>query len=206
MRHYVLLTVAMMVFFLALFGVAQALDIEILTRPDPWLERGGWIAALVGLALLTGDVLLPVPSTLVMVANGALFGVVIGTALSLVGSLGAGLVGFGLGRRSGALVARLVPEEEQRRANNLLERWGDLAIVVTRPVPIVAETVAVLAGTSQLTWRRMTLATLGGALPASLLYAVTGATAATFDNAVLIFGLVLLVAGAFWALGRWMGR
>lgn len=206
MKHYVLLTVAMMVFFLALFGVAQALDVEILTRPEPWLERGGWMAALVGLALLTGDVLLPVPSTLVMVANGALFGVAVGTALSLVGSLGAGLVGFGLGRRGGPWVARLVPEDEQQRANNLLERWGDLAIVVTRPVPIVAETVAVLAGTSSLTWRRMTLATLVGALPASLLYAVTGATAATFDNAVLIFGLVLLVAGAFWVLGRWMGR
>lgn len=202
MKRYLVLTLGMMLFFLALFGVAVALNIEILTDPGPWLGRGGWIAALLGVALLTGDVLLPVPATLVMMANGALFGVAAGTALSLAGSLGAAWFAFALGRRGGPLIDRLVPEDERRRADAMLERWGDLAIVVTRPVPIVAETVAILAGTSPLTWRRMTLATLGGALPASLLYALAGATAASFDNAVLVFGLVLVVAGAFWVVGR----
>ncbi len=204
MKHFLLLTGAMMFFFLALFGVAQALEIGILTDPEPWLERGGWIAAAVGVLLLIGDVLLPVPSTLVMMANGALFGVAAGTALSMVGSLGAAWVGFGLGRRGGPLITRIVPEGERRRANALLERWGDLAIVVTRPVPIVAETMAVIAGASPLSWRRMTLASLAGGLPASLLYALAGATAATFNNAVLVFALVILVAGVFWAIGRWL--
>ena len=40
--------------------------------------------AAVGQVLLIGDVLLPVPSTLVMMAHGALFGVVPGTLLSLM--------------------------------------------------------------------------------------------------------------------------
>ena len=101
-----------------------------------------------------------------MIANGALFGVTLGTLLSLVGTLGAGLFGFSLGRRGGPLLNRLVPAEEQARANDLLKRWGDLAVVATRPVPILAETVAILAGASPMTWGRMMLATAAGALPA----------------------------------------
>jgi uncharacterized membrane protein YdjX (TVP38/TMEM64 family) len=137
-----------------------------------------------------------------MVANGALFGIALGTLLSFAGTLGCGLVGFGLGRRGGPLLNRLVPAEEQARANRLLDRWGELAIVATRPVPILAETISILAGASTMGWRRMTLATAAGALPCALLYAVVGATAATFDSTAAAFALVLALAGIFWWIGR----
>ena len=88
-------------------------------------------------------VALPVPFSLVMVAHGALFGVAVGTTLlSVVGSTVAALVGFALGRRGGPLLTRLVPPEERVRADRLLTRWGTLAIIVTRPVPLLAETTA----------------------------------------------------------------
>lgn len=202
MKRYWLLTVLMMVLFLVLFGIAEWLQVPLLTDPGPLLAEGGWIAAAVGVGLLVVDVALPVPSSLVMIAHGALFGVVGGTLLSLLGSLGAALFGFWIGRRGGLLFARLVPEDERRRADALLQEWGDLAIVVTRPVPILAETVAILAGASPMSPGRMTLATLAGSLPAALLYALTGATARGLDNTVLVFSLVLLVAGLFWAVGR----
>lgn len=202
MKRYWLLTVLMMVLFLVLFGIAEWLQVPLLTDPGPLLAEGGWIAAAVGVGLLVVDVALPVPSSLVMIAHGALFGVVGGTLLSLLGSLGAALFGFWIGRRGGPLFARLVPEDERRRADALLQEWGDLAIVVTRPVPILAETVAILAGASPMKPGRMVLATLAGSLPAALLYALTGATARSLDNTVLVFSLVLLVAGLFWAVGR----
>lgn len=41
-------------------------------------------------------------------------------------------------------------------------------------------------------------------LPAALLYALTGATARNLDNAALVFGLVLLVAGLFWMIGKYL--
>jgi uncharacterized membrane protein YdjX (TVP38/TMEM64 family) len=203
MKRYALLTLSMMVLFLVLFGLAEWLHLPLLADPDPWLSRGGWIAALIGFGLLVSDVLLPVPSSLVMIAHGALFGVTLGTLLSLAGSLGAALFGFALGRRGGSLLARLVPEDERRRADALLQRWGDLAVVVTRPVPILAETLAILAGASPMKWGRMVAATLAGSLPAALLYAVTGATARSLDNVALVFALVLAVAGLFWFVGRW---
>jgi uncharacterized membrane protein YdjX (TVP38/TMEM64 family) len=202
MKRYLLIMGGMLAFFLGLFFLVEALGVPLLVEPTPWLNRGGVLAATLGVGLLIIDVLLPVPSSLVMVAHGALFGVVGGTLLSLVGSLGAAMFGFWLGRRGGRLLERLIPPDERERADYLLKRWGTLAIIVTRPVPLLAETVAIMAGTSRMNWGRGALAAIAGGLPPALLYALTGATAGKFQNTVLVFVFVLLVAGFFWMFGR----
>ena len=191
-----------MAFFLLLFFVVEALGVQLLTDPTPWMRHGGVLAAVLGVSLLIADVLLPVPSSLVMVAHGALFGVVIGTLLSLLGSVGAALFGFAIGRRGGRLLERIVTPEERARADKMLARWGTLAVVVTRPVPILAETVAIMTGTSSIGWARMALASFAGSLPPALLYALTGAAYANFQSLVLMFVATLLVAGSFWLIGR----
>ena len=76
----------MLTLFLLLFLLVEWLQVPLLTDPSRWLERGGGWAALLGVGLLIADVVLPVPSSLVMIAHGALFGVAWGTLLSLVGS------------------------------------------------------------------------------------------------------------------------
>jgi uncharacterized membrane protein YdjX (TVP38/TMEM64 family) len=192
----------MLALFLLLFFLVEALGVPLLADPTPWLNRAGFWAAALGVALLVADVLLPVPSSIVMVAHGALFGVVIGTLLSLLGSTGATLFGFWIGRHGEKLLDRLVPSGERERADRLLKRWGMLAIVVTRPIPLVAETVAIMAGASPLTWGRTALAALAGSLPPALLYALTGATAGRFQNTALMFLFVLLITGIFWMVGR----
>jgi uncharacterized membrane protein YdjX (TVP38/TMEM64 family) len=48
------------------------------------------------------------------------------------------------------------------------------------------------------------LAALAGSIPGALLYALTGALAASFRNGALVFGLVLLVAVVFWLVGSWL--
>ena len=202
MRRYWLLTLGMLVVFLAMFGLVEAAGVDLLHDPSTYLGRGGIWAALLSVALLVADVFLPVPSSIVMIANGALFGVVAGTALSLAGSLGAAALGFLVGRRSGRLIERLVSPAEKVRADALLARWGALAVLVTRPLPLLAETVAILAGASPLGWGRLLGASFAGALPSCLLYALTGATSRGFGSGVLMFGIVLAVAGALYWLGR----
>ncbi len=177
----------------ATFVAVEALGVEPLTDPRPLLDAGGVLAAAAGTGLLVADVFFPVPSSGVMLAHGALFGIVVGTALSLVGSLAAFAVGFGLGRRGERALERLVAEEERSRADRLLRRWGVLAIVVTRPVPILAETTAFVAGTSSLGWRTSLVAALVGSLPAALLYAVAGALAASFATGAMVFAVVILL-------------
>lgn len=203
MKSYSILLALMSLVFLACFGVVEALDLPLLQDPGEFFSRSGsWGAALLGVGLLVADVLLPVPSSLVMILHGALFGVLAGTLLSLAGSLGAAAFGFALGRWGSVRLHRWVPESERRRADALLGRWGHLAVVVTRPVPILAESAAILAGTSPLGWGRFLLSSLAGNLPACLLYAITGATAARLDSVPLSFGIVLLVAGLIWLAGK----
>lgn len=207
MSTYWKLMLGMCLVFLALFGVVSALDVPLLTDPQPFLDAAGTVgAAAIGIALLIADVLLPVPASLLMIAHGALFGMVWGTVVSLLGAMGAAAVGFALGRRGRGALSRFVPEDERRRADELLARWGDLAVVVTRPVPILAESVAILAGASPLGWRRFLVASFLGNLPAAALYAATGATAARLDNAFLMFGLVMAVAAAVWFAGKRLRR
>lgn len=202
MKRYLLIMALMLGFFLLLFLVVEALGVSILVDPAPWMNHGGVFAAGLGVGLLIADVLLPVPSSLVMVAHGALFGVVVGTLLSLLGSMGATLFGFAIGRRGGKLLERVVTRDERARADSMLARWGALAVVVSRPVPLLAETVAIMAGASSMGLGSITIASLAGSLPPALLYALTGAAVVNFQSTTLMFGVVLLVAGLFWLVGN----
>jgi uncharacterized membrane protein YdjX (TVP38/TMEM64 family) len=198
---------AVLAVFLVTFAVAAALAVPLLDDPVPLLHGGGLVAALCGLGLLVADVVLPVPSSLVMIAHGALFGAVLGGAVSLVGGVGAALVGYGLGRWAGPPTLRKVcSAAEQERAGRLVDRWGVLAIVATRPVPLLAETVAVMAGAQRLGLPRVVLASVIGVLPAALLYAVAGAIGWSGATDLVVFGLVLLVAVLTWSIGRRLGK
>jgi uncharacterized membrane protein YdjX (TVP38/TMEM64 family) len=206
MKRYLLIMASIITFFLMLFFLVEALGVPLLTDPTPWMKHAGVVAAGIGVSLLIADVLLPVPSSLVMVAHGALFGIVTGTFLSLLGSVGAALFGFAIGRRGGPLLTRIVTPEERARADRMLARWGTLAVIVTRPIPLLAETVAIMAGASPLGWGRMALAALIGSLAPALLYALTGAAVANLQSTSLIFGVVLVVTGSFWLVGRLLDR
>jgi uncharacterized membrane protein YdjX (TVP38/TMEM64 family) len=178
---------------LALFGLAHALDIEILTG-EPRLGSAGVGAALASFALLASDVVLPVPSSAVMVANGALFGVVGGAALSFAGSMAAALLGFALGRRGSAVVARVVPAEARTRAEAAFARRGTAAIILTRPVPVIAETTVILAGAAGMPLGKLAAAAAVGSLPPAVVYALAGSVAARSGDALLVIGVALALS------------
>jgi uncharacterized membrane protein YdjX (TVP38/TMEM64 family) len=205
MKHYLRIFLLICAALLVIFGVAQAMGLPVLEDPAPLLGRGGVATALVTTALLVVDVFVPVPSSLVMIANGAFFGVAGGTILTLVGAVGAAVLGWALGRWGSRPAERYIPAEERARARALVERWGALAVIASRPVPILAEAVAIAAGLSGMGLGRLAGAALLGSLPAAVLYAVTGATSARLDSALLVFGLVLAVAGAAWLIGTRAG-
>lgn len=193
-----------LVLFLVLFGVAVALGMPV-EDARPWMGRGGAGAAAIGITLLVVDVALPVPSSGVMLLHGMLFGLWTGAALSLIGSAGAAGVGFAIGRAGNDWIRRVVTPREHDRAGRMLQRWGALAIVASRPVPMLAETVMILAGASPMPWGRAMLAAVAGTIPAALAYAAAGAAAASLQAGTAVFGGVVLIGGVFWWLGRRAG-
>lgn len=203
LTRYLLLVGATLTFFLVVFLVAGALAVAVLDDPTPWLARADVLGGAIGTALLIADVVLPVPSSVIMVAHGALFGVAVGAALSLVGSVGATMVGYALGRWAGPPVLRSVCSEAERaRADRLVRRWGVLAVAASRPVPLLAETVAVAAGASSLGVVRTLVPATLGAVPGAVLYAAAGAAGLSTANGLLVFTAVLSVAAVLWLVGR----
>jgi uncharacterized membrane protein YdjX (TVP38/TMEM64 family) len=186
---------------LASFLVVQALGIPLLVDPTDRFAAGGLPVAALGVGLLLVDVVIPVPSSIVMTAQGALFGFGGGLLLGLVGSVGATLIGFGIGRRSSRLVARLAGVDGRHGSGALLHRFGPLALIVTRPMPILAETTAILAGTTAMTWRQAATGALVGCLPAAALYSAAGAFASDIATGVLVFPVVVALAALVWIAG-----
>lgn len=200
--------VIVMAVMLLIFWIVEEIGPSILTDPNPDLltDRGALAAAGLGILLLALDVVLPVPSSVIMLANGALFGVIGGTVLSLAGSLIGVALAFVIGQHGGRLLASISTPEEMAAADRLFRRWGTAAIILSRPLPIIAETIALFAGASSMGATRLMLAATAGLIPTCLAYAAAGAVAMSFDNLALIFGVTCAIAGIGWLIDRRIRR
>lgn len=149
-------------------------------RLDGWLQSEGSTAAFVGLIVvaLAIDVFLPVPSSVVSTASGALLGVWFGAIVSTVGmSLGC-IVGYWAGARFGPpFVARLVTQRDLSRLQRHFRLRANWALAACRPVPVLAEASTLLAGLSALPIAHFLLITTSANAGISIVYAVAGATA-----------------------------
>jgi uncharacterized membrane protein YdjX (TVP38/TMEM64 family) len=134
----------------------------------------GWVALVIA-GLLAGDVVLPVPSSLVGTAAGYLLGFAGGTAVAWAGMTAGALLGYALGARAGRPAAtRLVGPAELARLEALRARFGDGVLVVTRPVPVLAEAAVVFAGVGRMPLRRFLALTAASNLGISAAYAAVG--------------------------------
>ena len=184
--------------------LAEALRVSLLVDPTAHMGSRG-AAAAVGVALLVADVVLPVPSSVVMLAHGALFGVVPGAVLTLVGRSGNAVVGVLLGRGAGNVVGRRFTPSTGRGAA-LVDRWGLAAVVLTRPVPVLAESTLVAAGALGLSPPAVVVAAVIGAIPEAVLYAIAGDLAASYASAAVVFVAVLVLSAGAWAVGERRSR
>ena len=150
---------------------------------DRWLaSRGDGISlGMLGALLLAVDVLLPVPSSAVGVLLGAHLGLAAGFFWCLAGLLAGNVVGFWLGRFA---LARLDPR--------LPATPTALLVLITRPVPVLAESLTIAAGASDLSIGRFLAAALVGNIIYSLALAALGA--ALIPEAWVVPGLALCLA------------
>ena len=143
---------------------------------DAWLNDAGIGSAAIIVGLLAADVLLPVPSSVVMVLSGAAFGVFWGALLALDGSMLGEWLGFEMVRRFGRRASGVIAgDDELSELNDFFERHGAVAVMVTRPLPMVMETMSLVAGLSKMPRRTFLMASLVGTAPIVVIYAYAGA-------------------------------
>ena len=141
-----------------------------------------------------------------MIANGAVFGLWPGTLLSLTGGTLATVAAYFIGRGSRPVVDRLLSADQRRPGAELITRHGLWAVVASRPVPVLAETVAILSGTSSaLRWWQVALAGAAGNLVPAVAYAAVGSTATSSTNGLIVVLAVLALAAFVWAVLRRVG-
>jgi uncharacterized membrane protein YdjX (TVP38/TMEM64 family) len=179
--------------------VENVLGLDLTPIVEAWVLQPGTSSALTVVILLAADVFLPVPSSLIMILSGAVFGVVWGSLLSLVGSIGGEWLGFELARKYGdRLSSRMLSDDELRRLTHLFARSGAATVFITRALPIVMETVSIVAGLSRMRRTAFLAASLAGTLPIVVVYAYAGAVSRQTGS--LIPGVIMLIAvtGAGW--------
>lgn len=141
---------------------------EFFARADHWTGP-------LGAGLLISDLVLPIPTTVIIGSMGAVLGWVEAAIWGWIGLSLAGLTGYGLARWGGEkLASRLASEEEQSRYRHLFNHWGGLAVILSRMLPVLPEVLSVLAGLYGMKFSRFAAAVILGSIPPALAFAWIG--------------------------------
>jgi len=183
-------------------GLEEAWNVEVLA--GRFREAKGW-AWLVGIALLLADLLLPIPGTIVMSALGAVYGVWLGGFIAAMGSMLAGMSGYGIGRFFNEGTAkRWLGERDFEKGKSLFRRGGAWVVAMSRALPILPEVLACLAGLLRMPFGKFVIALACGSVPMGFLFAWIGALGTDYPGWGL--GFSLGVPAVLWGAAAWWGR
>lgn len=163
-----------------------------------WLESFRGYAWAVGIALIVGDLFLPIPSPPVMAGLGAVYGVVLGGVFATVGSVLAGLVAYVLARGIGIKAARkLASDEELEKFQHFFDTWGGGGIVVSRSLPVLPEVLTLLAGLAKMHFGRFCFSLVLGSVPVGFICAWAGDKA---NSSTMMIRVITLIPLGLWCV------
>jgi membrane protein DedA with SNARE-associated domain len=114
------------------------------------------------------------------------------------------LLGYAVGSRGSTAARKLVGEDGIARAADLVKRYGDLTIVLCRPVPVLAEASVVFAGLVRAHYGRFLRLTATSNLGIAAAYAAVGAYSQRLDTYSFLIAFLgaLLLPGLFILISR----
>ncbi|MFX0072144.1 MAG: TVP38/TMEM64 family protein [Candidatus Hermodarchaeota archaeon] len=145
---------------------------------NPIIRLGIWgIFLFVGVMAIQG-LLVPIPSELVLLASGMIWGFWIGGIMGIIGSMAAGLLCYYIAYKGGRpLAEKFVGESALNMADNFIQKYGTGAIVIARLLPFVAfDPISYISGILKYPIKKYTIATFIGSIPRAFFYAFLGAT------------------------------
>lgn len=154
------------------------------------------IATLLIEFLLSIDIVAPVPSSIVSTAGGYFLGFIGGTLISLTGMTVSCLIGYWIGARFGRPAAlRLTDTKEISRFESLQKKYGDWILIISRSVPLLAETSVLFAGIGRMKISRFISMVTISNLGISMVYAAVGAYSAHINSFLFVFAGAILFPG-----------
>ena len=122
--------------------------------------------------------LVPIPSEIVLLAAGMIWGFWIGGIMGIIGSMAAGILCFYVSRKGGRpLAQKFVGESALEMADNLIEKYGTGAIIVARFLPFVAfDPISYASGLVDMDSKKYAFGTFIGSIPRAFFYSWLGAS------------------------------
>lgn len=163
---------------------------------DRWLQAydtDSLLFGAVGAGLLCSDILLPVPSSIIGTLLGARLGFLAGFCWTFLGLMAGSLIGYFAGRV-------MLPSI----ADSVENAPGSLIVLLSRPVPVLAESVAIAAGAARLGVVPLVVASaVGNAVYAGVL-AAAGAALLPEGHIVTGLAIAMLLPVVAWAAWRYL--
>jgi len=155
-------------------------------------------------------IIAPIPSEVVLIATGMIYGIFIGGIMGIIGSVTAGVFCFFLSRKGGRPIAeKFVGQNALLLIDELIHKYGSGIIVVARFLPFIPfDPVSYASGLVDMNPKKYTIATFLGSIPRAFFYAYLGASLGIqppvnisdldpvqFANQAALFNTILLVIG-----------
>ena len=173
LRATLLIAVVLLVPILPLLFLGLSFEHRVIGWFEQELPDSARFALIV--AVLAADLFLPIPSSMVSTYGGGILGTWPATAASWLGMTLGAAAGFGLARVFGnRFAASYAGAGDLQQMAALSRKFGPLALVLTRALPILAEACVLLMGATRLSWRRFLVPVLAGNFVVSLTYAACG--------------------------------
>lgn len=206
MRIYVFLFLLITAMLVPVFIFADEIDAQFGGEQGlEYLRSFGAWAWLIGIALIVSDLVIPMPSTAVISGLGMLYGPWLGGLLGGVGSLLAGLLGYGGCRLLGPRVVNfLIGDANLAKLDRFFQRYGLWAIALSRWMPLLPEALACLAGLARMPAGRFIAALAVGSLAMGFSFAWLGVAYA--DRPVVGVVISAMIPVAVWPLVHWYFR
>jgi uncharacterized membrane protein YdjX (TVP38/TMEM64 family) len=185
-----------------------------------WFVNPIFLLGIIGIFLFIAimaiqGLIVPIPSEIVLLAAGIIWGFIMGGIMGVIGSMAAAILCYYISKRGGRPVAeKFVGVSALNMADDLIKKYGTGAIVVARFLPFVAfDPISYASGLVEMDVKKYSLGTFLGSIPRAFFYSWLGASlgirppidfdelplaqieaqAALFNNILLIILAVLAV-------------
>jgi len=128
------------------------------------------------LIMAVQGLLVPIPSEIVLLAAGMIWGWLWGGLLGIAGSMLAGILCFYVSRKGGRpLAEKFVGESALEMADDLIEKHGMIAIILARSLPFVSfDAISYTAGLVDMDIKKYSIGTFIGTIPRAFFYSYLG--------------------------------
>lgn len=157
---------------------------------ERWVEEFGLLGPLVlVLCMVIQMFMFVVPNIFLMIVAIISYGPLWGAVISFIGVFASSTTGYILGRWLGPVTAqKLMSAKTQREITAFIQRYGVLAIGITRISSLSNDSLSIVAGVLKMRYKHYILATLLGITPLIVLLAVYG------NNGKILKALVWIAA------------